>query len=161
MSHPHDTPGEFSVFYISLLLPPPPPAPSSFRQTHLDSSRHTNTPSGGCTYSPSDRQSWSPPTQKLKKHCWYCHQWLCVRGVCLSILIMCHSRGVGKCVWQFAWVHACVPCLVPIFFLLVETCESVYLFRSLCACVFVFESSNVSEIFLAFFHSVRSAGELY
>lgn len=55
-------PRVFSVFYISLLLVPPTP---SLSDTHTDSNRHTNTPSGGCTYSPSDRQSWSPPTQKL------------------------------------------------------------------------------------------------
>lgn len=58
-------------------------------------------------------------------------------------------------------VHACMPCLsmcmCSFFFLR----ECVYLFRSLYACVFVFESSNVSEIFAALFHSVRSAGELY
>lgn len=45
-------------------------------------------------------------------------------------------------------MHVChVVCArATFFFLLGKMCECVCLFRSLCACVFVFESSNVSEI---------------
>lgn len=114
----------------------------------MGSNRHTNTPSGSCTYSPSDRQSWSPPTQKLTKpllilppvvldtgyvslHINYVLQQTC-REICVTVCV---------CVCMYL----CATFFL-VFFFLGEMCECVYLFRSLCACVFVFESSNVSEI---------------
>lgn len=88
------------------------------------------------------------PPKSWQNHCWYYHQLFWIQDMCLCILIMCCSRRVGKYVWLFVCVHACI--CVQLFFLsfffLGEMCECVYLFRSLCACVFVFESSNVSEI---------------
>lgn len=87
------------------------------------------------------------PPKSWQNHCWYYHQLFWIQDMCLCILIMCCSRRVGKYVWLFVCVHACICVqLFFSFFFQGEMCECVYLFRSLCACVFVFESSNVSEI---------------
>lgn len=143
-------PRVFSVFYISLLLttlptPTQPPQTLSLSDAHMDSNRHTNTPSGGCTYSPSDRQSWSPPTRKLTETLLILPPVVVDTGYVSLHINYVSQQGCGEMCATLcarARMYVC-PCL-SVYYLWEEICECVYLFGSLC--VFVFESSNVSEI---------------
>lgn len=138
-------PRVFSVFYIGLLLAPPT---LSLSDTHTDSNRHINTPSGGCTYSPSDRQSWSPPTRKLTETLLILPPVVVDTGYVSLHINYVSQQGCGEvCVTYSVCMHVFRVCLCAcVFFFSGRMCESVYLFRSLCACVFVFEFLNVSEI---------------
>lgn len=135
----------FFLFYISLLQAPPHPPTPSLLDPHMDSNRHTNTPSGSCTYSPSDRENWSPPTQKRTKTLLIFPPVVVDTGYVslhnnFVLQLACGKICVTDCVCACMSLRACAT------FFLGEMCECVYLFRYLCACVFVFETSNVSEI---------------
>ncbi len=108
-------PRVFSVFYISLLRAPPTP---SLSDTHTDSNRHTNTPSGGCTYSPSDRQSWSPPTQKLTETLLILPPVVVDTGYVSLHINYLSQQGCGEmcvavcvCVCLCACMHVCHVCV--------------------------------------------------
>lgn len=116
---------------MSLLLAPHHPTPFSFRHAHTD--RHTNTPSGGCTYSPSDSQSWSPPTQKLTETLLILPPVVVDTGYVSLHINYVSQQGCGEtCVI----VCVCVACLCAcVIFFSWEKCVNMFICLDLCVCL--------------------------
>lgn len=142
-------PRVLSLFYISLTTNTPP---TLLSETSTWTATDTQIlPSGSCTYSPSERQSWSPPTQSWQKHCWYYHQLLWIQGICLCILIMCHSRECrGKMrICLRPCTHVCDVCLraCVIFLFSLEKYVNVFICLGLCVRVCLCLSPQMCQRF--------------